>query len=53
LNENNDQTVSGAAATFDVVVAGAGFAGLYMVYKLRELGLSVRGFEAGDDVGGT
>lgn len=53
MNENNDQTVSGAAATFDVVVAGAGFAGLYMVYKLRELGLSVRGFEAGDDVGGT
>ncbi len=37
----------------DVVVVGAGFAGLYMVHRLRGLGLSVIGFEAGDDVGGT
>ncbi len=37
----------------DVVVIGAGFAGLYMVYRLRELGFSVRGFEAGSGVGGT
>ena len=26
----------------DVVVAGAGFAGLYLVHRLRELGFSVR-----------
>ncbi len=37
----------------DAVVIGAGFAGLYAVYKLRELGLSVRAFEKGNDVGGT
>jgi cation diffusion facilitator CzcD-associated flavoprotein CzcO/acetyl esterase/lipase len=37
----------------DVVVVGAGFAGLYMLYRLRELGFSVRAFEAADDVGGT
>jgi cation diffusion facilitator CzcD-associated flavoprotein CzcO len=37
----------------DAVVVGAGFAGLYMIYKLREQGLSVQGFEAGDGVGGT
>ena len=37
----------------DVVVVGAGFAGLYMHHKLRELGLSAIGFEAGDGVGGT
>ncbi len=38
----------------DAVVVGAGFAGLYAVYRLREvLGLSVRGFEAGDGPGGT
>jgi cyclohexanone monooxygenase len=36
----------------DAVVIGAGFAGLYMLHKLRELGLTVRGFEAADDVGG-
>jgi cation diffusion facilitator CzcD-associated flavoprotein CzcO len=37
----------------DAVVVGAGFAGLYMLYRLRQLGLTVRVFEAGDGVGGT
>lgn len=41
------------ATDFDAVVVGAGFAGLYMLYRLRELGLSARVFEAGDGVGGT
>jgi cation diffusion facilitator CzcD-associated flavoprotein CzcO len=40
-------------AEVDAVVVGAGFAGLYMIHKLRELGLSVRGFEAAEGVGGT
>ncbi len=40
-------------STVDAVVIGAGFAGLYAVYKLRETGLSVRAFERGSDVGGT
>jgi cyclohexanone monooxygenase len=35
------------------VVVGAGFAGLYMLHRLRQLGLSARVFEAGDGVGGT
>jgi cation diffusion facilitator CzcD-associated flavoprotein CzcO len=38
----------------DAVVVGAGFSGLYMLHRLRNLqGLSVRVFEAGDGVGGT
>ena len=37
----------------DAVIVGAGFAGLYMLHRLRELGLSARVFEAGDGVGGT
>jgi cation diffusion facilitator CzcD-associated flavoprotein CzcO len=38
----------------DAVIVGAGFAGLYALYKLRvEMGLSARVFEAGDGVGGT
>jgi cyclohexanone monooxygenase len=41
------------AAAVDVVVVGAGFAGLYAIHRLRGLGLSVRCFEAGSGVGGT
>jgi cyclohexanone monooxygenase len=37
----------------DVVVVGAGVAGLYAVHKLRGLGFDVVGIEAGDGVGGT
>ena len=38
---------------FDAVVIGAGVAGLYQLYRLRELGLRVRTFEAASGVGGT
>jgi cation diffusion facilitator CzcD-associated flavoprotein CzcO/acetyl esterase/lipase len=37
----------------DVVVVGAGFAGLYSVYRLQRAGLSMRVFEAAGDLGGT
>jgi cyclohexanone monooxygenase len=37
----------------DVVVVGAGFGGLYALYRLRSAGLSVRVLEAAADVGGT
>jgi cation diffusion facilitator CzcD-associated flavoprotein CzcO len=42
-----------ADAELDVVVVGAGFAGLYSLYKLRGMGLRVRVLEAGDGIGGT
>ncbi|MDB5849409.1 MAG: cyclohexanone monooxygenase [Rhodoferax sp.] len=38
---------------YDVVAVGAGFAGLFLIHRLRALGLRVRVLEAGDDVGGT
>ena len=38
---------------FDAIVVGAGFAGLYMLHKLRGLGLTARVIEAGTGVGGT
>jgi cyclohexanone monooxygenase len=41
------------ADCFDVIVVGAGFAGLYLLHRLRGMGLSVRVFEAGTGVGGT
>ncbi len=37
----------------DAMVIGAGVAGLYQLHKLREMGLDVRGYEAGSGVGGT
>ena len=37
----------------DVLVVGAGFAGMYAVYRFRKQGLSVKVLEAGSDVGGT
>jgi cyclohexanone monooxygenase len=38
---------------FDAVIVGAGFAGMYMLHRLRGLGLSARVIEAGSGVGGT
>ncbi len=37
----------------DAVIVGAGFSGLYMLHRLRELGFSTRVFDAADGVGGT
>ncbi len=52
------QSVSGNShatgnEAYDVVVVGAGFAGLYMLHRLRGQGFSVRVYEQGGDVGGT
>jgi cyclohexanone monooxygenase len=41
------------AEAYDVVVVGAGFAGMYMLHKLRGQGFLVRVYEQGGDVGGT
>ena len=38
---------------YDVIVVGAGFAGMYMLHRARQMGLDTRVFEAGSDVGGT
>lgn len=43
----------GGKAAFDALIVGAGFAGLYMLHRLRTSGLSVRVLEAGDGIGGT
>ena len=41
------------ASQFDVIIVGAGIAGLYMLHRARGLGLSARVIEAGGGVGGT
>ena len=40
-------------ASYDAVIVGAGFAGLYMLHKLRGLGFSARVYDAAGGVGGT
>ena len=41
------------AVIVDAVIVGAGFAGMYLLHRLRQLGLTTRVVEAGGDVGGT
>jgi cation diffusion facilitator CzcD-associated flavoprotein CzcO len=49
------KTPSGAAPAldYDAIIIGAGMSGIYQLYRLRELGMRVRVFEAGTGVGGT
>ena len=53
VQEVQSQTGMKSGPEFDAIVIGAGVAGLYQLYRLRELGLRVRAFEAGSGVGGT
>ncbi|ARR82266.1 hypothetical protein MOTT27_01445 [Mycobacterium intracellulare subsp. yongonense] len=46
-------TMADADSPFDVLVIGAGFSGLYMLHRLRELGLRTRVLEMAENVGGT
>jgi cyclohexanone monooxygenase len=48
-----DLADSKGASPLDAVIVGAGFAGLYAIHKFRGMGLSLRAFEAAEDVGGT
>jgi acetone monooxygenase len=45
-------THTSSTPDFDAIVIGAGVSGLYQLYKLRQLGLKVRVYEAGSAVGG-
>ena len=47
------QSQAAGAEAYDVIVVGAGFAGMYMLHRLRGQGRSVRVYEQGGDVGGT
>ena len=50
---NAEQVAVGSTSKFDALIVGAGMAGLYMLYRLRDMGLSARVYEAGSGVGGT
>jgi cation diffusion facilitator CzcD-associated flavoprotein CzcO len=48
-----DRPDTAAATTYDAIIIGAGISGIHQLYRLRELGMKVRVFEAGTNVGGT
>ena len=52
--DRKSDTLNTRKEEYDVIVVGAGFSGLYLLYQLRDrLGLSVKVIEKADDVGGT
>ncbi|QEC48031.1 NAD(P)/FAD-dependent oxidoreductase [Baekduia soli] len=53
MTDDQGTPAGGRPGELDAIVVGAGFAGLYMLHRLRGLGLRVRVFERGDGVGGT
>lgn len=54
LTANSPETdTDHRTSSVDALVVGAGVAGLYQLHQLRRLGLTVRAFDAADDVGGT
>jgi cation diffusion facilitator CzcD-associated flavoprotein CzcO len=48
----NAQIATEPSTHFDALVIGAGFSGLFATWRLKQLGLRVQSFDAGDDVGG-
>ena len=53
MTEKLEDKAAAVSNIYDVILIGAGIAGMYQLYRLRELGLSVQVYEAGSDVGGT
>jgi cation diffusion facilitator CzcD-associated flavoprotein CzcO len=51
--QNHAHADASAELDFDAIIIGAGMSGMYQLYRLRELGMRVRVFEAGTGVGGT
>src|SRR5258708_1870397 len=51
--ETSTATNATPALDYDAIIIGAGMSGMYQLYRLRELGMRVRVFEAGTGVGGT
>ena len=52
-NAQDIRTEAAPMLDYDAIIIGAGMSGMYQLYRLRELGMRVRVFEAGTGVGGT
>jgi cyclohexanone monooxygenase len=53
IREMGMSSRNGTGRRLDVAVVGAGFSGLYLIYRLRKLGFTVRAFDTASDIGGT
>ncbi|MEM7537333.1 MAG: NAD(P)/FAD-dependent oxidoreductase [Chloroflexota bacterium] len=53
MEQNTSTQLDMSIKSFDVLIVGAGISGMYMLYKMRELGFSTRVLEKGGGVGGT
>jgi cation diffusion facilitator CzcD-associated flavoprotein CzcO len=53
IQERQQMDASHETPEYDAIIIGAGISGLYQLYRLRDLGMRVRVFEAGTGVGGT
>ena len=55
MSDVMEKSITGENVTqkVDVMIVGAGFAGMYLLHKLRGLGISARVFDAAGSVGGT
>jgi len=49
----NSDAAAGGVRNFDALIVGAGFSGIYLLHRLRNLGFSCLVVEAADDIGGT
>jgi len=52
-NEATQAPESETPAVYDAIIIGAGISGMFQLHRFRELGMSVRVFEAGTNIGGT
>ena len=53
INAVAERPDAAKATTYDAIIIGAGISGMFMLYRLRELGMTARVFEMGTNVGGT
>ena len=52
-SKNQTPAEVGSIEHYDAVIIGAGVSGMYALHHLREMGLSVRVYDAASDIGGT
>ena len=53
LEKASVQQNASISADADAIIIGAGISGMYQLIRLRELGMKLKVFEAGSDLGGT